>query len=190
MNKPQRTRLLIALALLTFSFSKASAQMTNALDTIIKVEGKIMPVEVEKVTSTYVRFKVPGDDKLYTISRKNIHKIIYKNGRVEKYNALVAIGIDETSWQAVWITENEEDVLSLYKRGVASVSVQPSPRSVKASKKNAIIRLQKKAAAMQGTVVLITKQQTTGGYGEFQGYEMEGTIYGEEPLDDNEGTNP
>jgi hypothetical protein len=166
--------------------NKSFGQSGEALDTIIKVEGKVMPVDVIKVTSSYVRFKIPGDDELYTMSRKDIHKVIYKNGRIEDYNALVAIDIDNGSWQSVWITDNKEDVLSLYKRGVASVSVQPSSRSVKASKKSAIMKLQKKAAAMQGSVVLITKQQTTGGYGEFQGYDMEGIVYGEKPLDDDE----
>lgn len=170
-----------------FYMDKSFGQSGEALDTIIKVEGKVMPVEVVKVTSSYIRFKIPGDDEFYTMSRKDIHKIIYKNGRIEDYNALVAIDIDDNSWQSVWITDNEEDVLTLYKRGVASVSVQPSSRSVKASKKSAIMKLQKKAAAMQGSVVLITKQQTTGGYGEFQGYDIEGIVYGEKPLEDEEG---
>jgi hypothetical protein len=156
----------------------------KALDTIIKVEGKVMPVEVEKVTTTYVRFRVPGNDELFTMPRKNIHKVIYKNGRIEEYNPLVLMLIDDMSWQAVWLTEDEQDVLSLYKRGVVNASSPPSSRSPKAAKKGAIIRVQKKAAAMQGSVVLITKKQTTGGYGEFPGYKIEGVVYGTEPLED------
>jgi hypothetical protein len=156
----------------------------DALDTIIKVEGKVMPVDVIKVTSSYVRFNVPGNDELFTMSRKNIHKIIYKNGRIEEYNPLVLTMIDELSWQAVWLTEDEADVTSLYKRGTVNASSPPSSRSPKAAKKGAIIRVQKKAAAMQGSVVLITKKQTTGGYGEFPGYEIEGIVYGSEPLED------
>ncbi len=185
MNKLLTT--LIILICSGFYMNKSFGQSGEALDTIIKVEGKVMPVEVVKVTSSYIRFKVPGDDEFYTMPRKDVHKVIYKNGRIENYNDLVAIDIDNNSWQSVWITEKEEDVVSLYKRGVASVSVQPSSRSVKASKKSAIMKLQKKAAAMQGSVVLITKQQTTGGYGEFQGYDMEGIVYGEKPLEDEEG---
>ena len=92
--------------------------------------------------------------------------------------------IDELSWQAVWLTEDEADVSSLYKRGTVSATSPPSSRSPKAAKKGAIIRVQKKAAAMQGSVVLITKKQTTGGYGEFPGYEIEGVVYGSEPLEE------
>ncbi len=170
------------LSLGTNSFSQSLNR--DALDTIIKVEGKVMPVEVEKVTSTYVRFKVPGNNELFTMSRKDIHKVIYKNGRIEEYNPLVLTMIDELSWQAVWLTEDEEDVTSLYKRGVVNASSPPSSRSPKAAKKGAIIRVQKKAAAMQGSVVLITKKQTTGGYGEIPGYEIEGVVYGTEPLEE------
>lgn len=174
-------------SILCFAFAKGQSSDGEALDTIIRVEGKIMPVEVTKVTSTYVKFKVPGNDEPWTESRKNIHKIIYKNGRVEEYNALVMTMIDEYAWEAVWLTEDEKDVISLYKRGQIAAQSPPSSRSPKAAKKSAQIRIQKKAAALKGMVVLVTKRQTTGGYGEFPGYEIEGIVYGSEPLEE-EGT--
>lgn len=86
---------LAALLFLTTGFS--TAQESNALDTIIKVEGKILPVNITTVTTTYVRFKVPGSDELFTMSRKEIHKIIYKNGRIEDYNQMAVVSIDETA---------------------------------------------------------------------------------------------
>ncbi|MBN1119228.1 MAG: hypothetical protein JXA77_18605 [Bacteroidales bacterium] len=178
------TFILIILAACVF-VPDTYAEGTNELDTIIKVEGKIMPVDVVKVTTTYVRFTVPGSNELFTMSRKDIHKIIYKNGRIEEYNPLVLTMIDELSWQAVWLTEEAEEVTSLYKRGEISAESPPSSRNPKAAKKSAIIRLQKKAAAMQGMVVLVTKKQTTGGYGEFPGYYIEGIVYGTEPPEED-----
>jgi hypothetical protein len=145
----------------------AMASEGEPMDTIIKVEGKVMPVDVIKVTTSYVRFTIPDNDELFTINRKEIHKIIYKNGRVEEYNDMVVMMIDEYSWEAVWLTEDPEDVVSLYKRGEIKSQSSPSSRSPKAAKKNATIRLQKKAAAMKGMVVLVKKRQATGGYGEF-----------------------
>lgn len=179
-------RCVVILLLIMFSFIwiPSIAQDVGAFDTIIKVEGRVMPVNVEKVTSSYVRFKVPGVDSLFTMSRKDIHKVIYKNGRKEEYNPLVLQMIDSDSWKAVWLTENKKDIVDLFIRGKIEVEVPPSSRSIKASKKSAIMRMQKKAAALQGTVILITKKQTTGGYGEFQGYEMAGIIYGTEPLEE------
>lgn len=167
---------------LTASFAQESE--TPALDTIIKVEGKVMPVDVIGVMSSYVRFKLPENDEVFTIPRKEIHKIIYNNGRIEEYNALVVMMIDEFSWEAVWLTEDPEDCVSLYKRAEIKSQSSASSRSPKAAKKNATIRLQKKAAAAQGMIVLVTKRQATGGYGEFPGYYIEGIVYGTEPLEE------
>jgi hypothetical protein len=153
----------------------------DALDTIIKVEGKVMPVDVIKVTPQYVRFLVPGNNEVFTIPRKEVHKIIYKDGRIDELNRMAFATIDETSWEAIWLTEDAKEVLELYKRGEISAQSPPSARSPQAAKKSAIIRMQKKAAAMKGSVILVTKKQATGGYGEFPGYYVEGAVYGTEP---------
>jgi hypothetical protein len=178
-------RLLLLIGL--FIFTSAYSQKETAVagyDTIIKIEGKVMPVEMVNVTPTYVRFKVPGSVELFTLPRKEIHKIIYKNGRVEEYSTMAVVTIDDDAWQAIWLTEDPKDVVSLYKQGEISAQADPNDRGSKASKKNATIRLQKKAAAMKGTVVLVTKKQFTGAYGEIQGYYIEGAVYGLEPPDE------
>ena len=123
----------------TLGFSQA------ALDTIVKIEGKIMPVDVLKVTSQYVSFQVPGDKENYTMERKEIQKIIYKTGRVEEFNKPVFMVVDDYAWEAIWLTEDKKDVVDYYKRGFISASSSASDRSPKAAKKNATIRLQKKA---------------------------------------------
>lgn len=179
-----KTILIVAVLLITGSMARISAQ--HALDTIFKIEGKIMPVDVVKVTPQYVSFLVPGQEETYTMERKQIQKIIYKNGRVEEFNKAVFEMIDENSWEAVWLTEDKKEVAELYRRGKASAKSPASSRSPKAAKKNAIIRLQKKAANMKGMVVLVTKKQTTGGYGEYPGYYIEGIVYGLEPLEEGE----
>lgn len=174
----------IAIFLIFFSINSAHAQV--ALDTIFKIEGKVMPVDVIKVTQSYVSFIVPGQSETFTMERKQVQKIIYKNGRVEEFNKPVFEMIDEYSWEAVWLTEDKKEVAELYRRGSISAKSPSSSRSPKAAKKNAIIRLQKKAAGLKGMVVLVTKKQTTGGYGEYPGYFIEGIVYGFEPLEEGE----
>lgn len=163
------------------------AKSQVALDTIFKVEGKVMPVDVVKVTRQYVSFIVPGSTESYTMQRKEIQKIIYKNGRIEVYNKPVFEMIDDFTWEAVWLTEDKKDVRELYKRGKITAKSPASSRSPRAAKKNATIRLQKRAAALKGSVVHVTKRQTTGGYGEYPGYYIEGTVYGLEPLEEDAG---
>ena len=82
-------RIIFLLGLVTISIYSTCtyAAESNALDTIIKVEGKIMPVDVIKVTSSYVRFTVPGNSEVFTLPRKEVHKIIYKSGRIEEFNS-------------------------------------------------------------------------------------------------------
>jgi hypothetical protein len=183
MMRIQRLIILLPALLFGISFTLSGQE---ALDTIFKIEGKIMPVDVVKVTSQYVSFLVPGSDETYTIERKEVQKIVYKNGRVEEFNKPVFELVDDYSWEAVWLTEDKKEVSELYRRGKVSAESPASSRSPKAAKKNAVIRLQKKAAAMKGTVVLVTKKQTTGGYGEYPGYYIEGVVYGPEPLSENE----
>ena len=110
----------------------------EAMDTIFKIEGKVLPVDVVKVTHNYVSFIVPGSPDTYTMERKQIHKFIYKNGRVEEYNKPVFEMVDDYSWEAVWLTEDKREVAELYKRGKISAKSPASARSPKAAKKNAL----------------------------------------------------
>jgi hypothetical protein len=176
----------IFLAILFITIFGFEANGQEALDTIFKIEGKVMPVDVVKVTSGYVSFLVPGNTQTFTIERKEIQKIVYKNGRIEEYNKPVFEMIDDYSWEAVWLTEDKTEVKELYKRGEISATSPASSRSPKAAKKSAIIRLQKKAAAMKGTMVYVTKKLSTGGYGEYPGYYIEGVVYGQQPLSEGE----
>jgi len=183
-NYMKRIIFILGFFLATLPAIEVYAVNQAALDTIIKVEGKVMPVDVIKVTTSYVRFTVPGSEEVYTISRKDIHKIIYKNGRIEEYNKKVLMMIDDNSWEAVWLTEDKKDVESLYNRGSISAQSPPSARNMKAAKNSARIKLQKKAASLKAIVVLVTKKQSTGGYGEMPGYYYEGIAYGTEPLEE------
>ena len=175
----------VFIAVLNINTVLGQVTAEEKLDTIIKVEGKVQPCDVYKVTQNYVNFVVPGSDEVYTYKRSEIHKIIYKNGRIEEYNPPILMMVDDYSWEAVWFTDNPKDIAEMYKRGDASAHSSSSARSPKAAKKNATIRMQKKAAAMKGQVVLVTKRQATGGYGEYPGYYLEGVVYGLEPLDEN-----
>ena len=107
-------------------------------------------------------------------------------GRIEEFNKPVFEMLDENSWEAIWLTEDKADIKDLYKRGEISANSPASARSPKAAKNSATIRLKKKASAMKGTVVLVTKKLSTGGYGEYPGYYVEGIVYGPEPLSEGE----
>ena len=161
-----------------------SVSTIEPTDTIFRIDTKILPVNVTTVTPAYVSFTYPGKSEIYTIERKDVYKIIYKNGRIEELNKPAVIDIPKDSWEAVWLTEDKKDVANLYKLGEVESTSPPSARSPKAAKKGAIIKLQKKAANMKGSVVLVTYKEKTGGYGEYPGYVIKGIVYGYEPPEE------
>jgi len=160
------------------------------VDTIFKLNGSILPVDVTTVTPTYVSFTIPGKPDEFTIERKEVHKIMYKNGMIEILNDAAFVVMDDSNWESVWLTENKKEVSDLYKLGEVDAKSPASARSPSAAKKGAIIKLKKKAVNMKGTVILVTHKQTTGGYGEYPGYYIKGIAYGPEPPEEEANTSP
>jgi hypothetical protein len=153
-------------------------------DTIFKLNGQLIPVDVTTVTPTYISFVFPGKPEEFTIERKEVHKIIYKTGKIDVLNQAAFTVFDESSWEAVWITEDKREVGDLYVLGEVEAKSPSSARSPAAAKKGAIIKLKKKAANLKGTLILVTKKQATGGYGEYPGYYIKGIAYGTEPPEE------
>jgi hypothetical protein len=153
-------------------------------DTIFKLNGSQIPVDVTTVTPTYVSFVFPGKPEEFTIERKEVFKIIYKTGKIDVLNQAAFTVLDESSWEAVWITEDKKEIGNLYLLGEIEAKSPSSARSPAAAKKGALIKLKKKAANLKGTLILVTKKQTTGGYGEYPGYFIKGVAYGPQPPEE------
>jgi hypothetical protein len=174
--------------LLTLGTVIAKGQAANPVtvphDTIFKLNGAQMPVDVTTVTPTYISFVLPGKPDEYTIERKEVHKIIYKTGKIDILNQVAFAVLDDSMWEAVWITEDKKEIGDLYLLGDVEAKSPSSARSPSAAKKGAIIKLKKKAANMKGTLILVTRKQATGGYGEYPGYFIKGIAYGPEPPEE------
>lgn len=150
-------------------------------DTIVRLGGKKIIADILNVTAFDVAYKDPKTGTNKTMERKQIEKLIYKSGRVDVFNKPVLQMIDDSQWEAVMVSEKKSDVEGMYEYGVVTATSSSDARSPKAAKKNATIRLQKKAANMGANVVLVTKAEAKGGYGEIPGYDMEGIAYGFQP---------
>ena len=161
----------------------------NKLDTIIRLGGKKIICTIQKVNQTSVQYTRQNETSIQEILRKEIEKIIYRNGRKEVYNKPVFSMIDVSQWEAVLVTENEGDVEGLYKRGVIKANASSDSRSPKAAKTSATIRMQKKAANMGALIVYITHSEMKGGYGEIPGWELEGIAYSDVPPADTASVN-
>jgi len=162
---------------------------TNKMDTIIKLGGKKIICTIQKVNQTSVQYTRQNETSIQEILRKEIERIIYRNGRKETYNKPVLTMIDQSQWEAVLVTENEADIDGLYKRGVVKANAASNSTSPKAAKTSATIRLQKKAANMGALIVYITHSEMKGGYGEIPGWELEGIAYSDVPPADTASVN-
>ncbi|MGC9373507.1 MAG: hypothetical protein ACP5DQ_00515 [Bacteroidales bacterium] len=172
----------ILLSLTTFSQEDENTK----LDTIYLLGGRKKIVEIKNISAATVRYKEQESEETVVLERKQIQKIIFSNGRVEVFNTPVFRMVDEGSWKTVIVTDNKDDVAGLYERGKVDARSSAGSRNAKSAKKSATIRIQKKAANLGGLIVLITKEESVGGFGEAPTYYIEGIAYGYEPLPEEE----
>lgn len=166
------------------------AQEENVkLDTIYMLGRKKLIVDVKNISSASVRYSEPGSDETITVERKQIQKVVFSNGRKEVFNKPVMMMVEEGDWKTVIITDRKNDVEGLYELGNVEASSSKGSRSAKSAKKSAMIRLQKKAARLGGMIVLVTKEESIGGFGEPPTYEVKGIAYGFDPPKKDDDTN-
>ena len=158
------------------------------VDTIVRLGNRKIPALVKQVGALSVVYALPvKPDSIIRIDLKELEKIIYRNGRIDIFNKSVIEDVKDNQWESILITHKEKDVAGLYKRGDVSGKSKPNARSKKDANQSATIKIRKQAAAIKATIILITHEEYYGGYGDPQGYTVEGIAYGPEPLD--KGTN-
>jgi hypothetical protein len=179
---------LTILIICTFAGSAQAQKDTVVTDSLVLLGGKIILADVLKIGSDVITYKKPGQDALFNIERKQVEKIKFKNGKIEVLNAPIFVMISEDNWQSIRLTEDPEDVQGMYNRGNVKVKGKTNDRSGKDAYENATIRLRKKAATLGGEIILITRSERIGGYGEIPAYEIEGIAYSTKPPEDKDKT--
>ena len=179
--------IIIAGLALLISLPLLAQEESTKLDTIFMLGRRKLIVEVRNISSSTVRYKDAETNEIIILQRKQIQKIIFSNGRKEVFNKPVMMMVAEGDWKTVIVTDRKNDVNGLYELGEINAKSSAGSRNAKSAKKSAIIRLQKKTANLGGLIVLITKEQSIGGFGEPPTYEVKGIAYGYEPpkKDDN-----
>jgi len=110
---------LLTIAILTlFSFlgstTQLKAQNTEIPDTIVMLTGKRLLVNVSGLTSTDIKYFIPGDAKQQTVKRKSVQMVLYHTGRQEVLNKPLFTMINEGDYRSVIITEKPEEVDGLF----------------------------------------------------------------------------
>ncbi len=171
---------IILLSLPVFSQTSGSPSKVS-VDTVVLISGRKLAVRVQGVTPSRVSYFPFDKDELRSMDRKQVHKIYYRTGVVEHFNSLAVVMVDEGDWQTVILTDNKDDVEGFFALGQVDAQSSPQSRNARSAQRSADIRLKKRAVNMGGIVVLITKRESRGGYGETPTHYVEGIVYGFEP---------
>jgi hypothetical protein len=150
-------------------------------DTIVLISGRKMAAMVQGVSPSKVSYFPIGKKELVDMDRKQVHKILYRTGRVETFNTLAIQMVSEGDWKTVILTDNMDDVEGFFALGEVQAKSSPQSRNTRSAQRSAEIRLKKRAVNMGGIVVLITKRESKGGYGETPTHFVSGIVYGFEP---------
>jgi len=177
-------KLALFIAVMTLVYPSLSQEEVS-LDTIYMLGQRKKLVQVKGIFYSNVKYKEPGTDEVKSMKTKNIQKIIFDNGRKEVFNKPLVEDITETDWKNVVITQNKEEVDGLYEVGKVTGKSSSRNRTPKSAERTARIRMKKRAANKGGVMVLVTKTERSGGFGEVPTYFMEGVAYSfEEPEED------
>jgi hypothetical protein len=171
-----------------FAQTKVTQPKPIPYDTIVRFGDRKIPVVKLTIGSISVTYALPSKpDSIIRLERKEIEKIIFRNGNITVLNKAVVEVVRDDQWQAILVTRDENEVQGLYKRGLVSARSATNSRDKKKAEESATIKIQKKAAMQKAYIILITHEEYYGGYGDPPGYYVEGVSYGTEPLET--GTN-
>lgn len=157
-------------------------------DTIIKLTGRKLACKIVNIRTNIIYYYLPEKkEEILELDRKNVNRIIYIGGKKEVFNQLAVSDVVD-SWQAIVVTEEKSMVEFMYKICNINAESGSDVRSMQAAKSSATVKLQKKAASKNANVILITKSEAKGGFGDVPAYYIEGTCYSFDPPPQVEGT--
>jgi hypothetical protein len=165
--------------------TKASASFPKSkrgVDIMVLMTGEQREVEIRKFSTKYIYYSNPGESSMKQIDRRLVNSIYYRSGSKEIITPK-AIDIPKNSeWEKIKITEDPKEVSPLMVEiDVIEVVVEASGREqyYKPStlENSAFIILRKKAAMLNGELVLIKKKSHNRPYGEAPSVKIEAIAY-------------
>jgi len=90
---------------------------SQAIDTIFKMNGEVLPVNVKEITESNIKYTYPGEDFSNSIGKSSVFRIKFKSGRIQEFaTALNVINVKSClDWENVQISNIESEVRSLMK---------------------------------------------------------------------------
>ncbi len=149
-------------------------------DLLYQHDGKTIAVNVKRIYLNDLYYSLPGETKVNKIDQRLVHKIVYKAGKIEVLNEKAPEVRKVGDYRKVKVTKDPDDVEGLVevaKLEAKSEGNNKGNSSHKSLERSATIVLRRKAALVNGHIVLITKKKSSGGFGESPSLTLYGTAY-------------
>jgi len=152
------------------------------IDMMVLMNGDEKEVEIRKFSLKYIYYSKAGESTMTQIDRRLVNVIYYRSGRKEVITPR-AVDIPQNSdWEQIKVTENPKDVgPTMIEIDVIEVVVEASGREQyykpQTLENSAYIILKKKAAMLNGVLVLITKKSHNRPYGEAPSLNIQAIAY-------------
>jgi hypothetical protein len=160
---------------------------TADYDHLIKTNGDLLVVTIKSENAKEIGFLYPLNMVLNFVPLAQVKEIQYKNGTVKVIDTATPTNLKvlkaenpEEDWKFVKITYNKKDVEGLPDLGPIDSKAEGKKLNTSTDllERNAILYLQKKAARMGASKVLITNKDIQSAYGELPVVVLTGTAYG------------
>ncbi len=140
------------------------------IDILVLMTGEQREVEIRKFSQKYIFFSKYAESNMTQVDRRLVNIIYYRSGKKEVITPKAVDIPQNNDWEKIKVTENPKDVKMMIEIDVIEVVVEASTREqyVKPQtlENSAYIILKKKAAMLNGELVLIKKKSHSRPYGE------------------------
>jgi len=166
-----------------FNASASFPKSKLGVDVMVLMTGEQKEVEVRKFSTKFIFYSKPGESSMTQIDRRLVNAIYYRFGRKEVITPK-AVDLPQTGdWEKIIVTEDPKDINQalMIEIDVIEVEVEASTREqyVKPQtlENSARIILKKKAALINGEMVLIKKKSHSRPYGEAPSLRVEAVAW-------------
>ncbi len=155
---------------------------TSKFDMIKYHDGRVIEVEVQKISEKFITFNLPNDkDAIDYVDRRKVHAVHFRSGRIEVMSDKATEVRKVKEWDEVKVTYSSEEVKGMLeiKKVDIRLNAQSREHYYKQStlEASAEIILKKKAALENADFILIIKKQHYRAYGDPPSIYMQGIAY-------------
>ncbi len=152
------------------------------VDVMVLMTGEQREVEIRKFSAKFIYYSKPAESVMTQIDRRLVNAIYYRSGRKEIITPKAVDLPQSSDWEKIKITDDPKDIGgTMIQIDVIEVEVEASTREqyVKPQtlEHSAFIILRKKAALLNGELVLIKKKSHSRPYGEAPSLRIEAVAY-------------